>query len=119
MAVDDDIHDSSATLIEHLAELRQRLIYSVLAFIVGMIICFTIWNPIFDFLTHPLCSAMAVRGHSDCGLILIKLQEGFFVAISISLLGGLVLSFPIIGFQMWRFVAPGLYKTSSGKLGSL
>ena len=111
MAVDDDIHDSSAPLIEHLAELRQRLIYSVLAFIVGMIICFTIWNPIFDFLTHPLCSALAVRGHSDCGLILIKLQEGFFVAISISLLGGLVLSFPIIGFQMWRFVAPGLYKT--------
>ena len=111
MAADDDIPDSSAPLIEHLAELRQRLIYSFVAFIIGMIICFTIWNPIFDFLTHPLCSAMALRGHSDCGLILIKLQEGFFVAISISLLGGLVLSFPIIGFQMWRFVAPGLYKT--------
>ena len=111
MAADDDINDSSAPLIEHLAELRQRLIYSFVAFIIGMIICFTIWNPIFDFLTHPLCSAMALRGHSDCGLILIKLQEGFFVAISISLLGGLVLSFPIIGFQMWRFVAPGLYKT--------
>ena len=111
MAADDDIQDSSAPLIEHLAELRQRLIYSFVAFIIGMIICFTIWNPIFYFLTHPLCSAMALRGHSDCGLILIKLQEGFFVAISISLLGGLVLSFPIIGFQMWRFVAPGLYKT--------
>ena len=111
MAADDDIQDSSAPLIEHLAELRQRLIYSFVAFIIGMKICFTIWNPIFDFLTHPLCSAMALRGHSDCGLILIKLQEGFFVAISISLLGGLVLSFPIIGFQMWRFVAPGLYKT--------
>ncbi len=111
MAADDDIQDSSAPLIEHLAELRQRLIYSFGAFIIGMIICFTIWNPIFDFLTHPLCSAMALRGHSDCGLILIKLQEGFFVAISISLLGGLVLSFPLIGFQMWRFVAPGLYKT--------
>ena len=111
MAADDDIQDSSAPLIEHLAELRQRLIYSFVAFIIGMIICFTAWNPIFDFLTHPLCSAMALRGHSDCGLILIKLQEGFFVAISISLLGGLVLSFPIIGFQMWRFVAPGLYKT--------
>ena len=111
MAADDDIQDSSAPLIEHLAELRQRLIYSFVGFIIGMIICFTIWNPIFDFLTHPLCSAMALRGHSDCGLILIKLQEGFFVAISISLLGGLVLSFPLIGFQMWRFVAPGLYKT--------
>ena len=111
MSADDEIQDSSAPLIEHLAELRQRLIYSFVAFIIGRIICFTIWNPIFDFLTHPLCSAMALRGHSDCGLILIKLQEGFFVAISISLLGGLVLSFPIIGFQMWRFVAPGLYKT--------
>ena len=111
MSADDEIQDSSAPLIEHLAELRQRLIYCFVAFIIGMIICFTIWNPIFDFLTHPLCSAMALRGHSDCGLILIKLQEGFFVAISISLLGGLVLSFPVIGFQMWRFVAPGLYKT--------
>ncbi|MEK9992194.1 MAG: twin-arginine translocase subunit TatC, partial [Paracoccaceae bacterium] len=55
MAADDDIQDSSAPLIEHLAELRQRLIYSFIAFIIGMIICFTIWNPIFDFLTHPLC----------------------------------------------------------------
>ena len=53
MAADDDIQDSSAPLIEHLAELRQRLIYSFVAFIIGMIICFTIWNPIFDFLTHP------------------------------------------------------------------
>ena len=76
-----------------------------------MIICFTVWNPIFNFLTEPLCSAMTARGHSDCGLILIKLQEGFFVAVSISLLGGLILAFPYIAFQMWRFVAPGLYKT--------
>ncbi|MGH1424661.1 MAG: twin-arginine translocase subunit TatC [Pseudooceanicola sp.] len=107
----DDLEDSSAPLIEHLAELRTRLIHSVLAFIVGMVICFTIWNPIFNFLTQPLCTALAERGQvGDCGLILIKLQEGFFVAISISLLGGLVLSFPYIAFQMWRFVAPGLYR---------
>ena len=111
MSEDNDIEDSSAPLIEHLAELRQRLINSVLAFIVGMIICFTVWNPIFDFLTQPLCSAMAARGHEDCGLILIKLQEGFFVAISISLMGGLMLSFPVISYQMWRFVAPGLYRS--------
>ncbi len=111
MSKTDEIEDSSAPLIEHLAELRTRLIRAVLAFIVGMVICFTIWNPIFNFLTHPLCNAMAVRGHEDCGLILIKLQEGFFVAISISLLGGLILSFPFISYQLWRFVAPGLYKT--------
>ena len=111
---DDEIDDSAAPLIEHLAELRNRLIHSVVAFIIGMVICFTVWNPIFDFLTHPLCDAMAGRGHEDCGLILIKLEEGFFVAISISLLGGLVLAFPYISFQMWRFVAPGLYKSEKG-----
>ncbi|WP_039017107.1 twin-arginine translocase subunit TatC [Halocynthiibacter namhaensis] len=110
----DEVEESSAPLIEHLTELRSRLIHSVVAFIIGMVICFTIWNPIFNFLTHPLCSAMAERGQDDCGLILIKLQEGFFVAISISLMGGLLLSFPYIAFQMWRFVAPGLYKNEQG-----
>ncbi|OUS22039.1 twin-arginine translocase subunit TatC [Litorivita pollutaquae] len=114
MSPTDEIEDSSAPLIEHLAELRNRLIHSVVAFIIGMVICFTVWNPIFNFLTHPLCSAMAERGQGDCGLILIKLQEGFFVAISISLLGGLMLSFPYIALQMWRFVAPGLYKNERG-----
>lgn len=114
MSNTDELESSAAPLIEHLAELRRRLIYSVSAFIVGMVICFMVWNPIFNFLTQPLCSAMAIKGHSDCGLILIKLQEGFFVAISISLLGGLILSFPLIAYQMWRFVAPGLYKSEKG-----
>jgi sec-independent protein translocase protein TatC len=106
----DEVEGSSAPLIEHLAELRNRLIHSVVAFVIGMVISFTVWNPIFNFLTKPLCEAMLTRGHESCGLILIKLQEGFFVAISISLLGGLILSFPYIEFQLWRFVAPGLYK---------
>ncbi len=110
MSERDEIDDTAAPLIEHLAELRTRLIRSVMAFIVGMVICFTVWNPIFNFLTQPLCDARGAMG-DDCGLILIKLQEGFFVAISISLLGGLVLAFPYISFQMWRFVAPGLYRT--------
>ena len=110
----DEIEDSSAPLIEHLAELRTRLIRSALAFVAGMIVCFTVWNPIFDFLTRPLCSAMTARGQEDCGLILIALQEGFFVAVSISMLGGLALSFPVISYQMWRFVAPGLYKSEKG-----
>lgn len=101
---------SAAPLIEHLRELRSRLIWSVLAFLVAMIICFTVWNPIFNFLTRPICAALETRSQ-DCGLILLKLQEGFFVAIQISLLGGFMLAFPIIGYQLWRFVAPGLYRT--------
>ena len=111
MSQTDEIDDSSAPLIEHLAELRSRLIKAAMAFILAMIVCFTVWNPIFNFLTEPLCTAMAQRGHEDCGLILIKLQEGFFVAVSISLAGGLALSFPVISYQLWRFVAPGLYKS--------
>ena len=114
MTNQDEIDDSSAPLIEHLAELRNRLIHSLVAFIIAMVICFTVWNPIFNFLTHPLCSAMAERGHEDCGLILIRLQEGFFVAVSISLMGGMMLAFPYIAYQMWRFVAPGLYKNEKG-----
>ncbi|WP_434612452.1 twin-arginine translocase subunit TatC [Tabrizicola sp. M-4] len=106
----DDIDDSSAPLIEHLAELRTRILYSLAAFVVAMVICFTVWNPIFNFLTHPICDALAER-QQDCGLVLIKLQEGFFVAVRISVLGGFALSFPIIAYQMWRFVAPGLYRS--------
>ena len=113
MATRDEIEDSSAPLIEHLAELRTRLIHSVVAFIIGMAICFTVWNPIFNFLTQPICSQLNERGQ-DCGLILIKLQEGFFVAVRISLLGGFVLAFPYIATQMWRFVAPGLYRSEKG-----
>jgi len=108
-----DLDDSAAPLLEHLTELRSRLIKSLMAFIVGMIICFTVWNPIFDFLTLPLCSALDAEGQ-DCGLIFIALEEGFFVAIQISLLGGLCLSFPYVSYQMWRFIAPGLYKSEKG-----
>ncbi|MFV2003115.1 MAG: twin-arginine translocase subunit TatC [Paracoccaceae bacterium] len=110
MSASDEIEESSAPLIEHLAELRTRLIRSAMALIVGMIIAFIFWNPIFNFLTDPICNALADRGQ-DCGLILIKLQEGFFVAIRISLLGGFILAFPYIAAQLWRFVAPGLYKS--------
>jgi len=113
MSPSDDIEDSSAPLIEHLAELRNRLIKSVVALVIGMIICFTVATPIFNFLTDPLCSVLASRGQ-DCDLIFISPQEGFFVAIKVSLLGGFILAFPFIANQMWRFVAPGLYKSEKG-----
>jgi len=109
----DDLDDTAAPLIEHLAELRTRLIRSVVAFIIGMVICFTVATPIFNFLTDPLCEVLATRGQ-DCDLIFISPQEGFFVAIKVSLLGGLFLAFPVIAGQMWRFVAPGLYKSERG-----
>jgi len=106
---DENPDESSAPLIEHLAELRNRIIWSMVAFITAMVLCYTVWNPIYNFLTQPICHALESR-NQECGLILLKLQEGFFVAVRISLLGGFVLAFPIIAYQMWRFVAPGLYR---------
>ncbi|SMO57249.1 twin-arginine translocase subunit TatC [Paracoccus laeviglucosivorans] len=111
----DDIDDSSAPLISHLAELRTRLIWSVLAFVIAMVLCYFVWNPIFDFLTQPICYALEKRGQT-CGLILLKLQEGFFVAMRIAFFGGFVLAFPIVGYQLWRFVAPGLYRSEKNAL---
>ena len=106
----NDIDDSSAPLIEHLAELRTRLIWSALAFVVAMCICYAVWNPVYNFLTRPICQALEGRGQ-ECGLILLKLQEGFFVAIQISFFGGFILAFPVIAYQLWRFVARGLYRS--------
>lgn len=113
MTAKDDIEDSAMPLIEHLAELRTRLIRSVLAFVVGMVICFTVATPIFNFLTAPLCQVLGDRGQ-DCDLIFISPQEGFFVAIKVSFLGGFILAFPLIAHQMWRFIAPGLYRSEKG-----
>jgi sec-independent protein translocase protein TatC len=113
MTASDEIDDTSAPLIEHLAELRTRLIRSALAFIVCMVLCFAFAGSIFDFLSRPICTALADRGQ-DCSLVMIKLQEGFFVAIKISFLGGFALAFPYIGYQLWRFVAPGLYRSEKG-----
>lgn len=109
----DDIDDSSAPLIEHLAELRSRLIKAALAFILAMVACFSFATPIFNFLTEPLCAALAERGQ-NCDLIFISPQEGFFVAVKVSVFGGFMLSFPVIATQLWRFVAPGLYRSEKG-----
>ncbi len=105
----DQIDDTSAPLIEHLAELRNRILYSMAAFAVCFIIGYLIWKPVFGFLSHPMCAALADRGQ-QCQLILVKMQEGFFVAIRIAMWGGFLMAFPIIAYQLWRFVAPGLYR---------
>ena len=113
MSQTENLDESAAPLIEHLAELRTRLIRCVIYFLIGMVICFTVATPIFNFLTTPLCHELAKRGQ-DCDLIFISPQEGFFVAIKVSLLGGFILGFPFIAQQLWRFVAPGLYKSEKG-----
>lgn len=109
-ATDNDIDDSAAPLIEHLTELRTRLIRSVLAFIVGMIICFSFGSMILDFLLVPIEKTMRNLGNPNPVMQYTAPQEYFFTLIRISMVGGLAISFPVIATQLWRFVAPGLYK---------
>ncbi len=106
---DDEIDDSTAPLIEHLAELRTRLINSLVAFCVAMIAAFAVAGPIFNFLAAPLAKLLIEHGQKP-ELIYTGLQQGFFTQIRISVFGGLLLSFPVISYQLWRFVAPGLYR---------
>ena len=115
MSAEDPIDDSSAPLIEHLAELRTRLIRSVLAFVVGMIVMFTVAEPILEFISQPLAEVLRSRGE-DARLIFTAPQEKFFVLIRISIIMGFAVSFPVIAHQLWRFVAPGLYKSEKGAI---
>jgi sec-independent protein translocase protein TatC len=110
MSAEDQIEDSSAPLIEHLAELRTRLIRSVLAFVVAMVAMFTVAEPILQFISDPLADVLRARGE-DARLIFTAPQEKFFVLIRISIVAGFGVSFPVIAHQLWRFVAPGLYRS--------
>lgn len=110
MTKSDEIDDSSAPLIEHLAELRNRLIWAVSAFIVAMILCFLVAEPILGFLLRPIEDAMRALGNPNPIMQYTAPQEYFFTLIHISVVAGLALSFPVIAYHLWRFVAPGLYR---------
>jgi sec-independent protein translocase protein TatC len=107
----DEIDDSAAPLVEHLAELRNRLIWSVGAFLVAMILCFVVAEPILDFLLRPIEHAMRDLGDPNPVMQYTAPQEYFFTLVRISVVAGLMISFPVIGYQLWRFVAPGLYRS--------
>ena len=111
MSTNEDIEDSSAPLIEHLAELRTRLLWSLLAFVIAMVACFSFGSAILDFLLIPIENTMRALGNQNPVMQYTAPQEYFFTLIRISMVGGLALSFPVIAYQMWRFVAPGLYRS--------
>jgi sec-independent protein translocase protein TatC len=111
MTTKDDIEDSSAPLVEHLIELRNRLIWAVSAFMVAMILCFIVAEPILDFMLGPIERAMRDLGNPNPVMQYTAPQEYFFVLVHISVVAGLMVSFPVIAYQLWRFVAPGLYRS--------
>ena len=108
--IKDGMDDSSAPLIEHLTELRSRLIRAVAAFVVAMLICFVFAGYLLDFLLLPIEKTMRELGNASPVMQYTAPQEYFFTLLKIAMVGGLALGFPIIGTQLWCFVAPGLYR---------
>ena len=111
MTKQESIDDSSAPLVEHLAELRNRLIWSVLAFVVAMLVAFPFAKTLLGFLLKPIEKAMRDLGNANPVMQYTAPQELLFTYFHISVVAGLALSFPIIAYQLWRFVAPGLYRS--------
>ena len=105
---EDAVLQSEAPLIEHLSEMRRRLVYSVIALALAFAGCFVIAPEIFNFLVAPLAEAMS--DDSERRLIYTALPEKFFTEVKVALYAAFCITFPIIASQLWIFVAPGLYK---------
>ncbi len=107
----DEVESSSAPLLEHLAELRTRLVRSALALVVGIVAAFAVSEPILQFLLAPIEATLRALGDPSPTMQYTSPQEYLFTLFRISMVFGFALAFPVIGHQMWRFVAPGLYRT--------
>jgi sec-independent protein translocase protein TatC len=102
-------------LFDHLRELRNRLIKAVLAVIAGMVVGWLLYKPAFNFITGPYCR-ITIQGTTGCHgadahpLVVTGVFDPFFVKLKVAFVVGLVVSSPIWFYQLWAFIAPGLYK---------
>lgn len=99
----DGVDASRAPLMEHLIELRRRLLWSLAAVAAGFGVCLYFAKPIFGFLVQPLLAAGQGK------IIYTDIFEAFFVEVKVAFFAAMMLAFPVIATQLWRFVAPGLY----------
>ncbi len=106
---DSDIDATKAPILEHLIELRKRLMWSIATLAVAMVGCYVFAEEIYHLLTLPLVRAMEARGQ-QAELIFTALHEAFFTYLRLALFGGVCVAFPVIASQLWMFVAPGLYR---------
>ncbi|HRD74638.1 MAG TPA: twin-arginine translocase subunit TatC [Hyphomicrobiaceae bacterium] len=102
----DEIEASKAPLLDHLIELRKRLIYSLIGIGIAFVVCFYFANQIYQVLVQPYVS---VRG-DKAKMIFTAPQEFFFTKLKLALFGAVCIAFPVIANQIYKFVAPGLYK---------
>ncbi|MCC6467530.1 MAG: twin-arginine translocase subunit TatC [Alphaproteobacteria bacterium] len=114
----EDIDDKKMPLLDHLVELRDRLMWAMGALLVAFLICFYFAENIYLFLTQPLVRAYAIYtqvhgtagGNSPPRMIYTAPQEAFLTYLKVAFFAGAFVSFPIVASQIWMFVAPGLYK---------
>ncbi len=111
---EENMEEDKAPLIEHLMELRQRLIYSFIGILIAFIVCYSFAMEIYGFLVKPLAQAFETDGENGRRMIYTGLHEAFFTHIKMGFFGALMLAFPVIAIQIWKFIAPGLYKNEKG-----
>ena len=103
---EEEEEDRPMGLMDHLSELRGRLVRCCLAVMAGFMACWVVVDPIFDALVAPLLSVLPEGSHA----IYTTLPEGFFTRMHISFVAGVFVSSPVIFYQIWSFIAPGLYE---------
>src|SRR6266581_514220 len=106
---EDELESGRMPLLDHLIELRNRLLWSFGSIIATFLVCYQFKEAIYRFLAHPL--AVIYAGEAGRRMIFTGLTEAFFTYVKVSFWAAICLSFPIIAIQLWKFVAPGLYKT--------
>lgn len=101
------------TLFEHLAELRNRVIVSIVAIAAGMVVVWSFYNPLIRFMVHPYEVYLAHHQSKNItkgALVATSPLEGFTTRLKVSGYGGIALASPVIIWELWRFITPGLYK---------
>jgi sec-independent protein translocase protein TatC len=106
----DEPDDGRMTLVEHLTELRSRLFRSVVAIALGAVVGFVLYDRILEFLISPYCDVLAARDPDrECRLVVLAPLDGFSVRVKLAGYSGLTLALPVVLWQLWRFITPGLY----------
>ena len=104
-----ELDEKAMPLLDHLIELRRRMLYSAIAILVLFFVCYYFSPEIYDFLVAPLADVLEDMG-GQRRLIFTALHEAFFTYIKVAFFAALFLAFPFLAIQVWMFIAPGLYK---------
>jgi sec-independent protein translocase protein TatC len=110
VAIIKDIDDREMPLLDHLIELRNRLVYSAVAILAGFLICYVFADDIYLFLVRPLAEIYEGLGYTDRRMIYTGLTEAFFTYVKVAFWAGTFITFPFVATQVWLFIAPGLYR---------